>query len=253
MVAETTRFSRKNWMAVVLLLTAVMAVAAVSCDNGDSDEELSTVQNELQAEKSLSQSLSSEVAAEQAEVARLMEDINLATVRVVGLESELAKERATVAANRERIDSAEAEAALLAAFLAWNRKDREGFAANFTNSGFSNTVLSIPENLGEPSIALRRIMEATVSEDTVTIHAMFALGTHRNSVRYSIAKEGGAWKIQSEERLSPKIKGEPAVIEVRLDGCTSLSESGTVVKGNVAMTIENAGEGSQHLIVDRQR
>ena len=116
---------------------------------------------------------------------------------------------------------------------------------------FSDTVFSIPQKLGEPSLALRNIMEATVSEDTVTIHAMFALGTHRNSVRYSLAKHGEAWKIATEERLSPKIKGEPTVVDVRLDGCAPLSELETAVEGNVAMTVENSSEGRHYLILKK--
>ena len=252
MAAVKAQVHRKNWIVAILLsLAASMLVAAVSCGNGVSDEELSAVQNELQAEKNLFQSLKSELAAEQAEVARLAEDVGLADVRLAGLESELAKERATVASNQERIDAAEAQAALFSAFLAWNRKDREGFASNFTDTGLSGTVLSIPDNLGEPSIALRNIMESTVSEDTVTIHAMFALGTHRNSVRYSMAKEGGVWKVDTEERLSPKIKGEPTVVDVRLDGCTSLSESEAVVEVAVAITLEDTSESHQHLILKK--
>ena len=172
-------------------------------------------------------------------------------MRIAGLESDLAKERATVASSQERIGAAEAQSALFAAFLAWNRKDREGFAANFADSGFFDTVFSIPQKLGEPSLALRNIMEATVSEDTVTIHAMFALGTHRNSVRYSLAKHGEAWKIATEERLSPKIKGEPTVVDVRLDGCAPLSELETAVEGNVAMTVENSSEGRHYLILKK--
>ena len=53
--------------------------------------------------------------------------------------------------------------ALLSTFLAWNRKDRDAFTANFTDTGLSGTVLSLPESLGDPAIAPRRIMEATVS------------------------------------------------------------------------------------------
>ena len=251
MLGIKTRLGRNRLMAVVLMLAAVMLIAAVSCGNGVSDDELSAVQNQLQAEKALSQSLNSELNAEQAEVARIGEDVVLLEVRIVGLESELAKERATVAASQEKIDSAEAQVALLSTFLAWNRKDRDAFTANFTDTGLSGTVLSLPESLGDPAIAPRRIMEATVSEDTVTVHAMFALGTHRHSVRYSMAKQGGVWKIDAEERLSPKIKGDPTVVNVRLDGCASASRTEAVVEGKVAFTIEHAGEGHQHLILKK--
>ena len=167
------------------------------------------------------------------------------------LESELAKERATTATYGERVDAAEAEAALLAAFLAWNRKDREGFVASFTDKGISETSLSLPALLGEPSIALRRVMDVTVSSDTATIHAMFALGTHRNSVRYSLAKQGGVWKIDSEERLSPKIKGHTMVVDVKLDKCAPMLVSETITERNVALRVENVGQEDHHLILKK--
>ena len=252
MTAIATGFGRHRWIALILaLLAAVMIAAAVSCDNGISDDELSAVGEELQAERTIAQSLKSELDKEQAEVTRLSEDIGQAEQRAAGLESELALERATVAANKANIDGGEAQTALLGAFLAWNRKDQDGFTANFTEQGLSGTVFSVPENLGEPAIALRRIMDTTVSDDAVTIHAMFALGTQRNSARYSMAKERGVWKIMAEDRLSPQIKGQPTVVELRLEGCASSSESETVVEGTVVFTVENAGEGHQHLILKK--
>ena len=113
------------------------------------------------------------------------------------------------------------------------------------------TVLSVPENLGDPPIALRRIMDTTVSDETVTIHVMFALGTQRNSARYSMVKQAGAWKIEAEERLSPGIKGDTTVIDVRLETCDSISESEAVVEGKVAFRVEDASGGHQHLILKK--
>ena len=126
---------------------------------------------------------------------------------------------------------------------------REGFAASFTDKGISETSLSLPALLGQPPIALRRVMDPTTSGDTTTIHAMFALGTQRNSVRYSMAKQGGVWKIDGEERLSPKIQGDTMVVDVRLDGCASMFDSETITGRNVALRVENVGEEHHHLIL----
>ena len=172
-------------------------------------------------------------------------------MRLTELESELAREQATTARSTERVDTAEAEAALLAAFLAWNRKDSEVFAASFTDEGISETGLSLPPVLGEPAIALRRVMDATISSDTATIHAMFALGTQRNSVRYAMAKQGGVWKIDGEERLSPKIQENTMVVDVRLDTCTSMFDSQTITERNVALRVENVGEERHNLILKK--
>ena len=120
---------------------------------------------------------------------------------------------------------------------------------SFTDKGISETSLSLPALLGQPPIALRRVMDPTTSGDTTTIHAMFALGTQRNSVRYSMAKQGGVWKIDGEERLSPKIQGETMVVDVRLDGCASMFDSETITGRNVALRVENVGEEHHHLIL----
>ena len=144
---------------------------------------------------------------------------------------------------------AEAETALLAAFLAWNRKDGEEFVARFTQNGISETSLSMPASLGEPPIALRRVMDATVTDDTATIHAMFALGTQRHSVRFSMAKQDGVWKIEGEERLSPKVHGDIPVVDLELDGCSPLSDSDSVVDRIVFFRVENFGQVNPHLVL----
>ena len=236
---------------MISLLAALVAAANMSCSGGSSKEEFEAVRKDLETERALSTSLESQLAQERANLPRLEKAVDRAEVRLAELESELASERATTAGHRERVDETEAEAALLAAFLAWNRKDPEGFAASFTDEGVSETLLSLPALLGEPPIALRRVMDATVSNDTATIHAMFALGAHRNSVRYTMVKQGGVWKIDGEERLSPKIQGNTKVVDVRLDKCTSMFSSETITERNVALRVENVGEEHHHLILKK--
>ena len=236
---------------MIPLLAALVAAAGVSCSGEASNEEFEAVQKDLETERALSKSLESQLAQEGANLARLEKAVDRAEVRLAELESELARERATTAGYSERIDEAEAEAALLAAFLAWNRKDPQGFAASFTAEGISETSLSLPALLGEPPIALRRVMDATISNDTATIHAMFALGTQRNSVRYTMVKQGGVWKIDGEERLSPKIQGNTMVVDVRLDKCASMFVSETIAERNMALKVENVGDEHHHLILKR--
>ncbi len=98
---------------------------------------------------------------------------------------------------------------------------------------------------------MRRVMDATISSDTATIHAMFALGTQRNSVRYSMAKQGGVWKIDGEERLSPKIPENTTVVDVRLDKCASMFDSETITERNVALRVEHVGEERHNLILKK--
>ncbi len=41
------------------------------------------------------------------------------------------------------------------------------------------------------------------------------------------------------------------MIDVRLDGCATLSDSDTTVKGTVALNVENASDGRHHLILKK--
>ena len=93
-------------LAIMSLLLAVAVAAAVSCGSSISEEDFSALQRDLETEKTLAQSLESELSAERASVASLSDAVGNAEVRLVGLESELAQQRATVAANQERIDQA---------------------------------------------------------------------------------------------------------------------------------------------------
>ena len=160
---------------IMLLIAGAIILSAISCSSGVSEEEFNAAMKDIETEKTRSDSLESELAIERADAARLVEFVDRSEARIAELEAEVAKERAAISGRQERVDIAEAETALLGAFLAWNRKDREGFMASFTDVGISQALLFIPETVGDPPVALRRVMDASVTNDTATIHAMFAL------------------------------------------------------------------------------
>ena len=174
---ERHRVGRRSWPPAILLLllSATLLAGVVSCSGGVSEEEFIAVMKDLETEKTRSQALESELAIEIACAARLVEAVDRFEARVAVLECERAKEKVAIVGRQDRVDEAEAGVALLTAFLAWNRKDREEFVARFTGNGISETSLSMSSSLGEPPIALRRVMDADVTGDTATIHAMFAL------------------------------------------------------------------------------
>ena len=243
--------SRGKPFAIFSLIVGAIMLAVISCGSDVSDAEFNAAMKNLETEKTDSQALRSELAMERADTARLVVIVDRIEARIAELESKLAKERAGIAKRQESADKASAQAALLAAFLAWNRKDREGFKASFTENGISETALSIPVNLGEPPIALRRLMDAAVTDGAATVHAMFALGTQRHSVRYSMAKQDGVWKIEGEDRLSPKVHGDTPVVALKVEGCSPLSERESMIDRNVAFRVENSGREHPHLILRR--
>ena len=167
------------------------------------------------------------------------------------LETMLAQAKADAENVRESLDTAEAQQALLATFIAWNRKDSEEFADGFTEGGMAASFLSLPGSIGAPTITVRRIMETTVSGDTATIHAMYGLGTQRSSVVHSMVKENGTWKIDDEEKLSPKVSGNTETVDIDLHDCGFSFESTVISSRNVAFALYNVGEQAPRLVLSR--
>ena len=91
-------------------------LSVISCSGGVSEEEFNGVVNDLETEKAFTESLASELATERVSRVRLAEAVNRFEARIAELESEIAKERVGLAGRQERVDVAEAEAALFAAF-----------------------------------------------------------------------------------------------------------------------------------------
>ena len=228
MKAITRTTSIRRLSALALLLLAALSVPISSCGNGVSQEELD---------------------AERARVATLATKLDDAEIQRALLESQLAQQTTEVADLSKAVDQTEAREALLAAFLAWNRKDEEAFPSSFTDQGLANSVLSLPESIGDPPIGLRRVMEVEVSGDTAHIHVMFGLGAQRNSVRHSLIKTGEVWKINGEERLSPKIKGATVTVDIRLEDCSIEAGDRALTSGDVAFIVENVGAVARNLAV----
>ena len=60
---------RSHWAPALMPLLALVAAAGVSCSDGVSQEEFQAVQNDLESERALSQSLDSRLAKEGANTA----------------------------------------------------------------------------------------------------------------------------------------------------------------------------------------
>ena len=303
MLANTNRRGLRNHLVFVPIVLALSFVAA-AC-SGVSDEELEAVQQDLQAQIEMSQSLESQLAQDRANAASLQAIIDEAEVLIAGMEAEresalameadlaamkaqlkelqefgaeaevqkvelerqMAQEEAQIAqlstdmaSLQEIVERSDVQDALLAVFLAWNRKDVSTFLAGVTDEGLKELLGSpsveaaelkqaLPELIGEPPIVIRRVRDTTVSGDTATIHAMFATGKQRNSVLESLVKEDGLWKIDGEQVISPKIKGDTTAIDVQLDEFAFVFATDAITGGNVAFRVENVGEQPHHLVL----
>ena len=243
-------FTLNRRMKLVPLVVGLV-IALASCGAGQQEEALAAVRQELRDETARVRILESQLSGEKSNAARLQGRVDESDAKLAALEPQLAREKESVARLRERIGEAEAREALLAIFLAWNRKDEKGFAAGFTGSGISKTLLSLPESIGDPPISLRRVMDTTVSGDTATIHAMYGFGTQRSSVRHFMVKENGAWKIDHEEQLAPKIQVGTITVEVELDQCTLAMDTSAVISRDVAFIVNNVGGDARRIVLAR--
>ena len=209
---------------------------------------------ELESERARADSMESRLTDERSVVATLQARLDQMEAQIVELEGE--RRRASsleseLAQLREMVDEADARQALLEVLLAWNRKDTEGFAAGFTDDGLAGTLMRLPSSFGEPAIALRRLIDTTVSGDAASIHAMYALGTQRNSIDIFMVKERGAWKIEGDRQVSPKIRDGTITVDIQLDECRFELDSNAVTGGNVAFRVRNVGQQHHELILSK--
>lgn len=227
--------NRKVRAVQILLLTGIaltLVALASSCGDGVSQEELD---------------------AEKAMVADLQTEVNEAEAQMAVALSELVQSTSEMADLRKKVDEAQARQALMAALLAWNRKDSESFQSGFTERGIADTVMSLPESIGDPPIGLRRIMDTQVSGDNAITHVMFGLGTQRNSLRHSLVKTEEGWKIDAEQQLSPKPKEGTPVVDIQIDECSLKSGSTNLPSPKAALTLENAGDVALNLALVQVR
>ena len=78
---------------------------------------------------------------------------------------------------------------------------------------------------------------------------MYGLGTQRSSVVEFMVKEDGAWKIDSEERLAPKIREGTTAVKIEVDQCAFKFDSDTISSGKVAFVLENVGDQPHHVVL----
>ena len=78
---------------------------------------------------------------------------------------------------------------------------------------------------------------------------MFALGTQRNSVNFSLVKVAGEWKIEGERQLPPKTRSGTTVADVRITECEFELSTNSFADGNVAFRLMNEGGQHHHLVL----
>ena len=244
-----------------LLLFAVGL--SLACSSGVAQEDLDAAQQALDQERARTVTLESRLGQEELSQIALLARLDQTDVRIAELDSERIKVEAQktqleskLAANVEasdelqnQVDEAQALQALLETLLAWNRKDEQTFSAGYTDTGVANTVLALPQALGEPTLSLRRLVDVSAAGEEATIHVMFALGRQRNSVNIAIVKQEGAWKIDDERRLPPKIKEGTATVNVTVADCKLDFDTRSVSGGNVGFKLTNQGAHLHHLVL----
>jgi uncharacterized cupredoxin-like copper-binding protein len=156
-------------------------------------------------------------------------------------------------------DSAEVEAAFLAAVDAWNGKDVEGFLASFTDAGLMASFDStreeaeqfLPDFIGEEQLTPGEFT-VDVSGDTATVEApQFALGNVLDPMRSMLILQNGVWLFDGEEDIAAEIPEGTTAVDVSLREYAFDFDAGAITDGNVAFRLTNEGAEDHEMFLSR--
>lgn len=150
-------------------------------------------------------------------------------------------------------DASAVEAAVRAAADALNEGDVEAFAALWTDKGlqevFGETRAAFPEAVGYyvrgHQWALGEVSNTQVSGDTATTEAVLFLGAAGFPKRFSLTKEGGAWKIDGGEATTAGIPDGTTAVDLTQTEYKFTFDKSAITSGNIAFNVSNIGR-EQH-------
>jgi hypothetical protein len=142
---------------------------------------------------------------------------------------------------------------------AYNDKDVDAFLSYWTDSGIQEGFDAtreeakefLAEGLGEPPMSIRSISNIEVSGDTATADVELVFGIALEPERDSFVKEGGVWKIDATEALSPEIPSGVTAIDLKLSEFAFDFDASAITSGDIAFRAENVGEQPHEIAIAR--
>ena len=142
---------------------------------------------------------------------------------------------------------------------AYNDKDVDAFLSYWTDSGIQEGFDAtrqeaqefLAEGLGDPPMSIRSISNIKVSGDTATADVELAFGLSLEPERDSFVKEGGVWKIDGAEDVSPEIPSDVTAIDLKLVDFAFDFDASAIKSGDIAFRVENVGEQPHQVILSK--
>ena len=162
-----------------------------------------------------------------------------------------------VACGGDGDDEGEVEDAVRIVIDNLNQKNVEGLLARFTDKGLQELFdmtredarREFAESNAGPPASVRNLSNTKVSGDTATIDAELTFGIVIELSRLSMIMEGGIWKIDGEDQLSPAIPTGMTIVDVGLTEFAFVYNPAALTSGNVAFKLENVGEQEHQLLI----
>jgi len=140
---------------------------------------------------------------------------------------------------------------------AYNDKDVDAFLSYWTDSGIQEGFDAtrqeaqefLAEGLGDPPMSIRSISNIKVSGDTATANVELVFGLSLEPERDSFVKEGGVWKIDGSEAVSPEIPSDVTAIDLKLREFAFDFDASAIKSGDIAFRVENVGEQPHEAVI----
>lgn len=137
------------------------------------------------------------------------------------------------------------------AVAAWNKKDVQGFLANFTTAGALNefgedsidaVVASLPDFIGDPPISSGNVSNVkSINATTATATVDLNLGKLVERHEYTLLQQGGVWKIDGGPIVDVPTPAGAATVPVQLREFSFSFDKSAVASGNFALAGTNVG------------
>jgi hypothetical protein len=163
----------------------------------------------------------------------------------------------TPAATRASGEAAAVEQTMRSAVDAYNKQNMAEFLSYWTDDGLmaefdaarADLQAAGAEFFEGPPLMLQSIGNTSVSGNDATTEVELAFGIGVEKDKYSLVKEGGAWKIDGSEPQLASIPSGVTGVDVKLDEFSFTLDQNRLRGGNVAFNLDNVGDQDHEMVL----
>lgn len=140
---------------------------------------------------------------------------------------------------------------------AWNTGNVDRFLAGYTDQGVladwgapreaAREFLS--EFIGSIPVKVVKINSIEVFGDRATVDVVRNIGAIRDRARESLVKEGGKWRVDGSEKLSPQLPSGATAIDLKYVDYGFEFKAEATSSGEFALKVENVGKEPHEMLI----